>query len=107
MGHRDGAVLGGTYSWPISWQQSRAWTKEPILRTFQGQLIALTVLRVLQARPDQLRGPGSWWLKPEWNSHKRQASILDLRRLFWRYRQRFRRSWSPWRISKKSRIPFL
>jgi DDE superfamily endonuclease len=73
----------------LGMEECRAWTKEPILRTFQVQLIALTVLRVLQARLDQLWGPGTWWLKPEWNSHKRQASILDLRRLFWRYRPAF------------------
>jgi hypothetical protein len=73
----------------LGMEECRAWTKEPILRTFQVQLIALTLLRVLQARLDQMWGPGSWWLKPEWNPHKRHASILDLRRLFWRYRPAF------------------
>jgi hypothetical protein len=70
-------------------EECRAWTKEPILRTFQVQLIALTLLRVLQARLDQTWGAGTWWLKPEWNPHKHHASILDLRRLFWRYRTEF------------------
>jgi hypothetical protein len=70
-------------------EECRAWTKEPILRTFQVQLIALTVLRLLQARLDQMWGPGTWWLKPEWNRRKRHASILDLRRLLWRYRPAF------------------
>jgi hypothetical protein len=37
----------------LGMEECRAWTKEPILRTFQVQLLALTLLRVLQARLDQ------------------------------------------------------
>jgi hypothetical protein len=70
-------------------EECRAWTKEPILRTFQVQQVALTLLRLLQARVDQAWGSGSWWLKPAWNPRKRHASILDLRRLFWRHRTEF------------------
>jgi DDE superfamily endonuclease len=70
-------------------EECRAWTKAPILRTFQVQLVALTLLRLLQARLDQAWGAGTWWLKPAWNPHKRYASILDLRRLSWRYRTEF------------------
>ena len=73
----------------LGMEECRAWTKEPILRTFQVQLIALTVLRLLQTRLDQMWGPGTWWFKPEWQRHKRHASILDLRRLFWRHRAEF------------------
>jgi DDE superfamily endonuclease len=73
----------------LGMEECRAWTKEPILRTFQVQLLALTLLRLLQTRLNQAWEPGSWWLKPEWNPHKRHASILDLRRLFWRYRTEF------------------
>jgi hypothetical protein len=73
----------------LGMEECRAWTKEPILRTFQVQLVALTLLRLLQARLNHAWGPGSWWLKPEWNPGKRHASILDLRRLFWRYRADF------------------
>jgi hypothetical protein len=64
----------------------RAWTKEPILRTFQVQLVTLTLLRLLQGRLDQAWDARTWWLKPEWNQQKQHASILDLRRLFWRWR---------------------
>jgi hypothetical protein len=64
----------------------RAWTKAPMLRTFQVQRLALTLLRLLQARLDQAWGPGTCWRMPEWNPPKRHASILDRRRLFWRYR---------------------
>jgi hypothetical protein len=73
----------------LGMEECRAWTKEPILRTFQVQLIALTVLRLLQTRLDQMWGPGTWWFKPAWNRRKRHASLLDLRRLFWRHRPAF------------------
>jgi hypothetical protein len=49
----------------------------------------LTLLRLLQGHLDQTGGVGNWWSKPEWNRRKRHASILDLRRLFWRYRPEF------------------
>jgi hypothetical protein len=75
----------------LGMEECRAWTKEPILRTFQVQLVALTLLRLLQARLDQAWGPGSWWPTPEWNRRKCHASILDLRRLFWRHRAEFSR----------------
>jgi hypothetical protein len=73
----------------LGMEECRAWTKEPILRTFQVQLVALTLLRLLQARLDQTWGAGNWWGKPEWNRCKRHPSLLDLRRLFWRYRPEF------------------
>jgi hypothetical protein len=73
----------------LGMEECRAWTKEPLLRTFQVQLVALTLLRLLQARLNQAWGPGTWWPKPEWNRHKRHGSILDLRRLFWRHRTEF------------------
>jgi hypothetical protein len=73
----------------LGMEECRAWTKEPILRTFQVQLVALTLLRLLQTRLDQAWRAGTWWHRPAWNPHKRPASILDLRRLFWRYRAEF------------------
>lgn len=73
----------------LGMEECRAWTKEPMLRTFQVQLVALTLLRLLQVHVDRAWGAGSWWLKPDWNRRKRHASILDLRRLFWRYRAEF------------------
>jgi DDE superfamily endonuclease len=73
----------------LGMEECRAWTKEPILRTFQVQLVALTLLRLLQGHVEQAWGSGSWWRKPEWNPRKHHASILDLRRLFWRYRGEF------------------
>jgi hypothetical protein len=73
----------------LGMEECRAWTKEPILRTFQVQLVALTLLRLLQNRLDQVGGIGSWWFKPEWHRQKRHASIRDLCHLFWRHRAVF------------------
>jgi hypothetical protein len=73
----------------LGMEECRAWTKEPVLRTFQVQMVALTLLRLLQCRLDQTWGTGSWWHKPEWHPQKRHASIRDLCRLFWRYRAVF------------------
>jgi DDE superfamily endonuclease len=73
----------------LGMEECRAWTKAPILRTFQVQLVALTLLRLLQAHLDQAWRPDTWWFKPAWNPRKRHVSLLDLRRLFWRYRTEF------------------
>jgi hypothetical protein len=60
-----------------------------VLRTFQVQMVALSLLRLLQFRLDQAWGAGSWSRKPEWNAEKRHVSIHDLCRLFWRHRAVF------------------
>jgi DDE superfamily endonuclease len=73
----------------LGMEECRAWTKEPVLRTFQVPWVALTLLRLLQYRLDHAWSRGSWWLHPEWNPRKRHGSILDLRRLFWRHRPVF------------------
>jgi hypothetical protein len=72
----------------LGMEECRAWTKEPILRTFQVQMLALTLLRLMQYRLDATCGAG-WRPAPPWNLEKRHASILDLRRLFWKHRTRF------------------
>ena len=72
----------------LGMEECRAWTKEPILRTFQVQTVAQTLLRLMQFRLDTVRGAG-WCSPPPWNPRKRHVSILDLRRLFWKHRQRF------------------
>lgn len=73
----------------LGMEECRAWTKEPVLRTFQVQLVAQTLLRLMERRLDAQLGRGSWWQRPAWNGHKRHPSLLDLRRLFWRHRGRF------------------
>jgi hypothetical protein len=69
----------------LGWEECRAWTKEPILRTTQAELLALTLLRLLQIRLDAEAGD-SWWFHPPWNPHKTRASVLDLERLWWEHR---------------------
>lgn len=73
----------------LGMEECRAWTKEPILRTFQTQMIAMTLLRLIQFHLDEVFGEGTWWRHPGWNPRKRHASILDVRRLFWRHRGKF------------------
>jgi DDE superfamily endonuclease len=73
----------------LGMEACRAWTKAPVLRTFQVQMVALTLLRLLPFRLDQTAGLGNWWSKPEWYAQKRHASIRDLCRLFWRHRTVF------------------
>src|SRR5262245_39196904 len=73
----------------LGMEECRAWTKEPVLRPFQVQMVALTLLRLLQLRLDQSSELGSWWSKPEWYTQKRHGSIRDLCRLFWRHREVF------------------
>jgi len=58
-----------------------------VLRTFQVQIVALTLLRLLAQR--LARQGVSWLTAPPWNPHKRGVSILDLRRLLWRHRTEF------------------
>jgi hypothetical protein len=72
----------------LGMEECRAWTKEPILRTFQVQILALTLLRLMQYRLDATCG-ARWRPAAPWNLQKRHASILDLRRLFWKHRTRF------------------
>jgi hypothetical protein len=73
----------------LGMEECRAWTKEPILRTFTVQMAAQTLLRLLQFELDAEEGPKTWWQPPEWNPHKKHPSILDLRRLLWTYREDF------------------
>ena len=73
----------------LGMEECRAWTKEPILRTFQIQMIAMTLLRLTQFCLDEVWGEETWWHRPEWNRRKNHPSVLDLRRLFWHHRGRF------------------
>lgn len=73
----------------LGMEECRAWTKAPIERTFAVQVVAQTVLKLLARRLDATSGAGSWWSAPEWNRHKRHASLLDVRRVRWASRQAF------------------
>jgi len=72
----------------LGMEECRAWTKEPIVRTFQVQLLAMTLLRLLEDRVAAAWGEGRGWVVPEWHRPKSHASVLDLRRLFWRHRSK-------------------
>ena len=73
----------------LGMEECRAWTKEPVLRTFQVQLTAQSLLRLMEFHLDDVCGKATWWSAPEWNRRKRHPSIQDLRRLFWHHRHRF------------------
>ena len=72
-------------------EECRAWTKGPILRTFQAQMIGLTALRLLAKRLDEERGEGQWWSRQPWYRWKRKPSVRDvirlLRRSVWGFGQ--------------------
>jgi hypothetical protein len=72
----------------LGMEECRAWTKQPVLRTFQVQMVAQTLLRLLQFRLSAIYGD-DWRPIPPWNPNKRSISILDTRRLFWRHSRRF------------------
>jgi DDE superfamily endonuclease len=69
----------------LGWEECRAWTKNPIVRTTQAQLLALSLLRLLQFRLEEAEGD-SWWFHPPWNKRKARPSVLDLERLLWQHR---------------------
>jgi hypothetical protein len=69
----------------LGWEECRAWTKNPIVRTTQMQLLALTLLRLLQFRLDEAAGD-RWRFHPPWNKHKTRPSVLDLERLLRQHR---------------------
>lgn len=84
----------------LGMEECRAWTKEPILRTFQVQLVAMTLLRLMQFRLAE-EAAGRWWHRMPWYRQKRHVSILDLRRLFWKHRAEFSQLlWQPEEMQK-------
>jgi hypothetical protein len=68
----------------LGWEECRAWTKNPIVRTTQMQLLAVLLLRLLQFRLEEEAGD-SWWFHPPWNKRKTRPSVLDLGRLLRRH----------------------
>lgn len=73
----------------LGMEECRAWTKEPVLRTFQVQVITQALLRLAQFQLDDRRGQHRWWSPPPWNPDKQHPSLLDVRRLFWKHREGF------------------
>lgn len=62
-------------------EECRAWTKAPIMRTFQTELLALTVMRLLAKRLDETRGIDGWWSPQPWYPNKQKPSARDVLRL--------------------------
>ena len=62
-------------------EECRAWTKAPIERTFQAQMVALTIVRLLAARLDEQCGVGAWWSPQPWYQRKTEPSVRDVIRL--------------------------
>jgi hypothetical protein len=62
-------------------EECRAWTKAPIIRTFQAQMVALTLLRLLAERLDEQCGVGAWWSSQPWYQRKTAPSVRDVIRL--------------------------
>jgi hypothetical protein len=79
----------------LGWEEGRAWTKKPILRTTQALFVTLTLLRLLQGRLEQEAGD-DWWLHPPWNRYKSRPSVLDVERLLWQHRQEIQRYLAAW-----------
>jgi hypothetical protein len=72
----------------LGWEECRAWTKKPVLRTSWAQLVAMSLLRLLQFKLQQ-QGQEDWWLRPPWNQRKTRPSILDVERLLRGQREKF------------------
>jgi hypothetical protein len=69
----------------LGWEECRAWTKNPILRTTQALFVTMSLLRLLQFRLDEA-GATDWWLRLPWNRRKVRPSVLDVERLLRRHR---------------------
>jgi DDE superfamily endonuclease len=78
----------------LGWEECRAWTRLPIVRTTAALLLTLTLLRRLQFALDSQAV--SWWRPPPWKPHKERPSLLDGKRLLRRHREDFQRFLSAW-----------
>lgn len=79
----------------LGWEECRAWTKKPVLRTSWAQMVAMSLLRLLQFKLEGL-GETDWWLRPEWNKRKTRPSVLDLERLLRSRRQEIQQLLRDW-----------
>lgn len=79
----------------LGWEECRAWTRDPILRTTQALLVTMTALRLLQFRLEAAAGDG-WWLHPPWNPRKVRPSVLDVERLLRQHRGEIQRCLAAW-----------
>jgi len=88
----------------LGWEECRAWTKNPILRTTQALFVTLTLLRLLQDRLEEVAGD-SWWLHPPWNARKTRPSVLDVERLLRQHRREIQQCLAAWLEEGKNTGP--
>ena len=79
----------------LGWEECRAWTKNPILRTTQALFVTMTALRLLQFQLEQEEG-SDWWLHSPWNKGKVRPSVLDVERLLRQHRQEIQHRLAAW-----------
>src|SRR5579871_2815323 len=79
----------------LGWEECRAWTKAPIVRTTLALFVTMTALRLLQFRLEEEGGDG-WWLHPPWNPGKTRPSVLDVERLLRQHRGGIQRCLAAW-----------
>jgi hypothetical protein len=79
----------------LGWEECRAWTKNPIVRTTQAIFLTMTLLRLLQFRLEEYAGD-QWWLHPPWNRRKTRPSVLDLERFLRQHRAAIQQGLADW-----------
>jgi hypothetical protein len=79
----------------LGWEECRAWTRNPIVRTTLTLFATMALLRRLQFRLEEEAGDG-WWLHPPWNPHKTRPSVLDVERLLRQHRDAIQRCLAAW-----------
>ena len=79
----------------LGWEECRAWTKNPIVRTTLSRFVTRTALRLSQLRLQEEVGE-EWWLHPPWKERKRRPSVLDVERLMWQHRGEIQQHLAAW-----------
>jgi Transposase DDE domain len=79
----------------LGWEECRAWTKNPIVRTTQALFVTMTLLRLLQFRLEERVGE-AWWFHPPWNRRKTRPSLLDLGRFLRQHRAAIQQGLAAW-----------
>jgi hypothetical protein len=79
----------------LGWEECRAWTKNPIVRTTQALFVTLSLLRLLQFRLAAAQET-DWWLRPPWNRRKVRPSVLDVERLLRQHRDQIQAGLATW-----------
>jgi hypothetical protein len=69
----------------LGWEECRAWTKNPLVRTTQALFVTMSLLRLMQFRLEAAHETDGW-LRPPWNERKVRPSVLHVERLLRRQR---------------------